>query len=427
VTEVAGITAVDSFFEYLGLESAGRLAALFDLIRLPVLVALGSAAYVTARSVDRGELSHIVLYLFYVVLITFFIGPAEVRMPALEGDRVIESPRAVVQLNQICDTVLAAASGRLKTLKEELERDQASFVIRHVRITDAGLVGASRLYLAECLGPELAARSARGEDVTVHLQNPFLVQSFASPQSSAGGCLEARRELLEGIREHLWAKEHVRRALAGGGGWMAKFVMKNIPVSEYLCGIALAREAASLYSDHQQAEASTGRNALIERRAGTLSIWEAVRGLSYGLDIPHEAFSFVSSEMELRSQRYEVMRQAPKFYGIALMLLIAGFPIAGVLAILPGGWRALANWGKLFLSVKLWPLFWNLLYSYSSLSADFDARLVLPSIYLMIPAVSFMFVQLVAGAAVSPFRTAGERNGAARPEALMGQVAGMVR
>lgn len=184
----------------------------------------------------------------------------------------------------------------------------------------------------------------------------------------------------------------------------------DVSISDRFCGIALARELAGTYSEMDTAEFATSRHALTRIAPLTRYMNGGWRELGDAMfeGILYEPVIFVQRELEHRSKRYDVMHQAPKFYGFSLLLILAGAPIAGLASLLPGGWKALVNWVKLLASVKLWPLFWYLLYLYNSLSADFDARIVMTGVYFIIPAVSFMFVQTISSASGAAFSKISE-------------------
>jgi hypothetical protein len=238
--------------------------------------------------------------------------------------------------------------------------------------------------------------------------------------------------VLEGIRKDLVEDMTVRRALSADAGVWARLratlvppQFQNFPVADYLCGVALAREIGPHCSDVVRAHEVANESTLnIRGKTRINEGWiEQLTNMTVEGPGPDVVMK-VSQGSDYREKRYQVMSQAPKFYGFALMLLLAGFPIAGLYAGLPGGWMALVNWGKLFVSVKLWPLFWNLLYAYSSLTVDFDTRLVIPAVYLMIPAVSLLFIQLISTAASSAFThlpVSGSMSGGP-----VGQVVGIV-
>lgn len=106
---------------------------------------------------------------------------------------------------------------------------------------------------------------------------------------------------------------------------------------------------------------------------------------------------------------YRVSAMGPYLYGLLLALLIIAFPLAGLLAFWPQWWTALINFMKLFISIKLWPIFWAFLsgmmnYKEAFTPEDpegfqgtFGSEGMLPALavmYLVVPVFSFMVTSL---------------------------------
>lgn len=131
------------------------------------------------------------------------------------------------------------------------------------------------------------------------------------------------------------------------------------------------------------------------------------------------------------------------------MLLMAFFPVAVLYALLPGKWAALLHYAKLFLAVKLWPFGWALLTAFtqrrptalaladaaSDLRArvEYDTRIgetpnlfvTISLMYVLVPALSFVIVQLVSHAASLPFQQAAPRPSGGNAAGAAGQAAMM--
>ena len=116
---------------------------------------------------------------------------------------------------------------------------------------------------------------------------------------------------------------------------------------------------------------------------------------------------------------YKVSLYAPYMYGLVQMVLIGLFPVAALWALWPGHWKALLNFGKLFLSVKLWMVFWSILAAFNQ--ARYDLVLgndparngignqieIFPSIvamYLLTPLLSYMIVSLATSCGALAFQ-----------------------
>lgn len=414
--EVHGITAIDSLYERIGLEAAGQVAGLLLRFGLPFLIVLVSTAWLFFRGAQEGSYRHAFVYFFSALLVWFLLSPVGVVVPGKRGPRRFQSPRLVVHLNAILDRMLGAATGEFSVLRRELGRDRAAFMLSNLRITDGDLRRRVKTFLRDCTGPEILAREREGMHTQEYLLFPLWVANFdrLAPHH-ARSCAKRHEAVGEAVRAHLESRGDVRAFLQESGkeSVMIAFVRKlvdssglgrgDVSVSSYLQNVAVARLWSAGGGDLARAEASTGGSLwelASKEKHNTLPL-PRTDGLAEGAIALH---SRVSMELDARAKRFEVMLHAPKFYGLALMLVLAGFPLAMMFALLPGGWRALVNFGKIFLSVKMWPLFWNLLSVFNDLTDTPDARLVLPSVYLAIPLVSFMLVNVVSGASGAAFR-----------------------
>jgi len=106
---------------------------------------------------------------------------------------------------------------------------------------------------------------------------------------------------------------------------------------------------------------------------------------------------------------YRVSALGPYIYGLLLAFLVIVFPIAGLLSIWPQWWTAVVNFMKLFLSIKLWPIFWAFLSGMMSykeaftpedpegFQGTFGSEGMLPALavmYLVVPVFSFMITSI---------------------------------
>jgi hypothetical protein len=104
-------------------------------------------------------------------------------------------------------------------------------------------------------------------------------------------------------------------------------------------------------------------------------------------------------------------------YGLVMMLVLGLFPLAGLWALWPGHAKALVHWGKLLVSVKLWPVGWAALSSFNAKRTAMEAFdpaprgavdvfLAVSALYVLVPAIAFAVVQVAAQAAMLPFSPA---------------------
>jgi hypothetical protein len=179
------LTLVDHAFELIGLRSAGKMWQTFDAFWIPGLIVLGSVAFVYWRSLEEGKIRPIVLYLFYAVVISAVWSPVSVKFPMLQGDS-FSVPRVVYYADQACDRVIRGVSSNFQHLRTEMDRDQSCFMMTHVRIRDPKVRKASRVFIRDCLGPELAALDDEGRDISELLADPFRVEPLRVTHASTG-------------------------------------------------------------------------------------------------------------------------------------------------------------------------------------------------------------------------------------------------
>jgi hypothetical protein len=118
-----------------------------------------------------------------------------------------------------------------------------------------------------------------------------------------------------------------------------------------------------------------------------------------------------------RQRYYLATIYGPPVYGLALLLLLALFPVAGLCSLLPGLSGVFVNFAKTFVSVKLWPVGWGILSRFNERRSilevfepadrtQADVFLAVASMYLLVPGLAFLVVHLAATAAALPFRDA---------------------
>lgn len=426
--EVQGITQIDSLYEALGLQAAGQLLALLSRVQLPLVFVLASTAWVFIKGSERGTFRDAVVYLLIAVALWGMLGPVAVVLPAKDQPMRLETPRLLYYLNGACDTVTAAATDDHAALRKELADDRLGFVLRELRISDSRVRNSAKRYLRDCAAPEIAARQERGMAVDEYLLLPLVVATFESqgPEIDAK-CRAWRAEIREAVGRHLASRPEIRSALSerGGEGPLNRFARRTlasvglsleVPVSDYLQNVAVARLWTEEGGDLARAASATGGSwfELMGERHNSLPVPAIDVNTTIGIHLWARAMA----EVDSRSRRWEVMMHAPKFYGLALMLAMAAFPIAALVALLPGGWRVLANYAKVFVSIKLWPLFWSLLSAFNDVMGEPEVRLVLPTVYAGIPVVSFVFVNLVTTASGTAFQKVAEPGPSPVPAAV---------
>jgi len=410
---IQGLTQVDSLYEALGLQAAGRLMELFGRVQLPLVVILATTAWLFYEGAERGSYRRTAVYFFCAAFLWFLLSPVSVLIPAKDQPMTFTTPRLLFHLNGACDALSAAATNGHAKLRQEMADDRLGFVLREIRIADPRLASEAREFLGDCAGPEIAAREAAGQATEEYLMLPMMVSRFERLGPGLDAKCRPRRDgLYARVRRHLASRDEIRGVLANQK-WRPFLervlaaagvrVELQVPISDYLVNVAVAREWTAGGSDVERAERATGGSGLELIASERHNSLPTPRLDQIGTAAVH-LYSRGSMEVEARAKRYELMMHAPRFYGLSLMLAMAAFPLAALFALLPSGWPVLANFAKIFVSVKLWPVFWNLLSVFNDVTDEPDARLVLPAVYGIIPVVSFVLVNLASGASGDAFR-----------------------
>lgn len=135
--------------------------------------------------------------------------------------------------------------------------------------------------------------------------------------------------------------------------------------------------------------------------------------ISAGVKAGQSVNQYLQHQAEGPALYYRAQSYAPWMYGLASMILLALFPFAGFIAILPRFWTSLLTWAKYLLWIKLWLVFWAILAAFNDyrmmegLGTDpsngiGDATGIFPAIaamYLATPALSLIVVQLLTAGA----------------------------
>jgi hypothetical protein len=244
-------------------------------------------------------------------------------------------------------------------------------------------------------------------------------------------CESWREDLWSRLREHLLEDaRHARLRAAAerrSPGEASAFI-------EAYADQVVARavdEPGSPTSEAALVAASLGeyRHFDAAQSTGGLSPWAAAersRGLigdllSAGVDGGVSVLAGLRQAWESRfaaKQAYFLaVSYGPHLYGLTLMAVLGFFPAAGLWALLPGRWAALVNWGKVFVSVKLWPVGWAALSAFNARRGALealdppgrgaaDAFLGVAAMYLLVPSLAWLMVNLGAAAAAAPFASA---------------------
>ena len=398
---------IDTVYEYAGYTLAAKLQAVLWGAGLPLIVALAGVAYTIHTVTEKGSIKELGLHLFYLVLAAWLLSPAK--------QQPVATPRFLAILGRATDTIQkrAAAAIQKDFLTAPFEWERIAARASLARVTDVPLGIRMERFLESCAKTALASSGpAEGN----------LFRPGALPYDP--GCERVRAELWAGLGRHVKENEFHRRTLeaaarqdpAGGAAFRERYL-------DELCTRAIETPGAPL-SESALVAASLGDYSYTDPSQSTGSFRGALLGIAIRwIDetLPNAAIAGAAklqqdweNRFSARQKYYLAVTLGPHAYGLSLLFLLGLFPVAALFALLPGKWRVLVNYGKTFLSVKLWPVCWAALTTFNtrrSVLQAFDPGergsgavfMGVAAFYLLTPAVCFLVVQLATRAAAMPF------------------------
>ncbi len=407
------MTPIDTVYEYAGYKLAGMFHDILGGAALPLILGLVGTAYAVHTMADRGSPKDLGIYLFYLMLMWWLLSPAEAQG--------VRAPRFALWLGEASDALQKRAVRRVNEsfLEAPFEWERVAAMVSFARILDPALGGDLDRFMEECAKPALAREAPRG---------PNLLRGGTL---SYGASCERRREALwqrtrGHVRSHAAHKAAVeaarRMSPQSAGDFMERYLDR---VAE-----RALREGAGPSGEMGLVYASLGEYSLIDPSQDTvrLPLWARPLGglitliggdrvaniLASGAAQLHQWWD---NQFSAKQKYYLATVYGPHVYGLALLFVTGLFPLAGLLALLPGKWRALVNYGKVFVSIKLWPVMWAALSSFNARRSvlevfdpvprgSADVFLAVSAMYLLTPAASYLVVNLAVSAAAFPFSAA---------------------
>jgi hypothetical protein len=452
--EIVGLSPVGTVYEYLGHVLCLRLGTLLLWQGYFVLFVVGAALlrlyYLGSR---EGSFAELAVYPFTVGLILFLLYPVDVRLtaprapgPSVSGQPVgpgdaqtVQVPRLLAVTSSLMDalqrSLISDVRGRVGPALQEWARIAA--VNQEARLFGPALKDDLGSYLKYCYWPSLTPDgSPQGDPWTLvplsglpvddWLLGQYQSMALEAPRKSAPPgpvpCATLHQELASGVGRELQSDPVHQQAqgayLAVGvsGADASSFYRRRILYNEIF--VRSGSEAAALRQALPEYSAWDSTTASVQIKESTKlsdNVWNVVGNLA------GEAISLASAAGEWWSQKalgpatiYRVSAMGPHIYGMVLAILLFLFPVAGLLAFWPKWASALPNFMKLFLSVKLWPILWAFISAVLSSRTVFDGSSArgfdsglgsgglfpaLCSIYLIVPMLSFMIVNIAQHAA----------------------------
>jgi hypothetical protein len=407
------MNSIDTLYEYAGLKLAGSLWAVFSGVGLPLIIALAGVAYSVHRIADKGSVRPLAVHLLYLVLVAGMLGSTT--------HQGVNTPRFVAYLGQATDLLQRRAVRQIndRFLTEPFEWERIAARVSFARILDPALERDVGLFLESCGRTTLARAEPRHGN---------LLREGALPYEAP--CEDRRRRLWQRVQLHVKDDPHHRatveaarskdpsQAAAFAERYVDEIVVRAIDepggaVSE--SALVLASLGQYSYTDPSQ---STGAlPAWAKALFGPLGSLFGDQAANLAISGAAELQQGYENRFSSKQKYYLAVTYGPHVYGLALMILLGLFPVAGLFALCPNQWMLFVNYAKTFISVKLWPIGWTLLSTFNDRRAiletfDDPGRvsgspfLAAAAMYLVVPGVMFLIVHLAAAAAALPFSPA---------------------
>lgn len=407
------MNSIDTIYEYAGYKLAGSLSSVFSGLGLPLILALAGVAYTIHHVAEKGTLRPLAIHILYLLFASWLL--------AATRQQEVATPRFVAYAGQATDLLQKRLVRRINDhfLTEPYEWERIAARVSSGRILDPSLDLRIASFLDGCARTSLATSEPRHAN---------LLRDGALPYT--GDCEKRRRELWERLQQHVKTDPHhqatIQAASARDPAQTEAFIQR------YTDEIAIRSidEPGGPISESNLVAASLGEYSVTDhsQRSQSLPPWakpllgplgwvfngEAVDAAVDGLASFHQNWE---GRIASKQRYYAVLSVGPHVYGISVMILLGLFPVAGLLALMPGQWKTLTHYLEVFASIKLWPVGWALLSTFNQrrgVLETFDAPergdgsvfLAVSAMYLLVPALAFMIVRLAGAAAAIPFSQA---------------------
>lgn len=408
------MSSIDTIYEYAGFKLAGTLWGTVSGLGLPLILALAGVAWSVHLMIERGTVRPFAVHLMVLILMAGLLAPT--------SQQGVTAPRFVAWLGQATDVLQKRAVRGIndRFLTEPFEWERIAARVSFARVRDPAL----ERDLGQFLGSCTRTAAARAEP-----RHANLFRDGALPYE--GPCEERRRKLWERLQRHVRDDANHRATVDAA---RAKDPAQGSAFAErYLDEIATRAidEPGGPMSEGALLSASLGEYSYTDKSqyTGEIPAWAKFLmldriGLLFGDEIANVTITGLAELQQNFENRFRAKQLyylattfAPHAYGIALMILIGLFPVAALPSLLPGQWKVLANFFKVFLSVKLWPIGWTVLSTFNQRRGILEAFdppervagtpfLAIAAMYLIVPTLMFLVVHLGTAAAAMPFAAA---------------------
>jgi hypothetical protein len=454
--DLHGATPVDTLYEFAGYAIGNRLAQyiLWAGI-LPALLIGAALLRLLYLGYQKDAFFDLAAYPLYVLFITFLVWPVDVGLtpqgpgggtplvsptnpsvpaasaddPAVDaGSGSLKVPRLLAVVHTLADLIVGQAVFDMEPNFKEaaFAWQRVAAVNQESRIFDVDLRERFTNYLEYCYQPAVAQGESAGWNNLPLLEAASTLRAYETLglTTLAGTtllyelevpCAQARSGLLEDVRKHVQVDAFHRASLQANVTFATKGGSPGVSaaqVSDFYLRRVLYNEA---FSQPGRNEVAMVRRALPEYR------WyrnefkaDSREGLGW---LASSVVNAVASLVEWWTEQalgpstyYRISVLAPYLYGLIIAVLLMVFPVAGLMAFWPRGYLALVHYLKVFLSVKLWPLFWAFLSRMNVDRAQFDPSdpggfqgtfgesqmfTSLAAMYLLVPVLSYLIVSVM--------------------------------
>lgn len=467
-----GLTPIDTLYEWSGLVLAERFADTLLWSRLFVGILVAAALlrllYLSQKKQSYFDLAAYPVYLafmlFLVAPVTVTVKPKNTVYGGLwEGmdesklawaggeargrsDFQVRVPRLLGVVHKITDGLLRHFTGGMgERVGLTLYRWQSVVAgFKEASILDAALSRRFHSFLEYCYWPARAARgprdaggteAAEGTDLPLRERDPAIYAGLELPLGDAsderGDCIIERNLLERDLRAqlgshpvHAEALRAAKEALGPDAAAPQEAYLTRLLYNETYGGasrgeMALLKEAVPAYSRWEQ------------QYLGTAKVGSLSQGVSGLLGLLASFWEGSSQETLGPTLYYRMTLFAPYLYGLLQAVLLMAFPIAGLWSLWPGSWTAIFHFFKLWISIKIWPIFWSFLSAFNVYRLELSPEDPLgaeasggsaamfasvAAMYVLVPVLSYMILNLVSQAGmltISAFTGAGTGAGPA--------------
>jgi len=394
------------------LKLAGSLWAIFSSVGLPLILALVGVAVAVHQIPEKNSIRPLAVHLIYLILAAGLLGST--------SQQGVATPRLLAWLGQAADLLQKRAVRQIndRFLTEPFEWERIAARLSLARVRDPALQRDIDQFLASC---------GRTTLVRAQPQRPNLLREGALPYE--GTCEEQRRGVWQRLQRHVHEDPQHRATLEAARArdpsaaaafaerYADEIALRAIdepggPMSES----ALVADSLGEYSYTDPSQTTGALPGWVKVLMGIAGLWgdNISNAALTGLAELHQNYE---NQVGAKQKYYLAVTYGPHVYGLSLMVILGFFPVAALYALIPHQWKALVNYGKVLVSVKLWPIGWTLLSTFNQrrgLLEAFDPPgrvtgspfLAIAAMYLLVPALMFLIVHLATAAAAAPFAPA---------------------